>query len=393
MISLRRFILAAVAVAGAVNAQCDKSVEIKSDSDVSALSSCNTIKGDVTIGEGLTTLSLPSVQTIEGDLTIKGAVGLTSVDCPMLRRIEGDFVMQGLTVLSSLSMPELIKVGTISWTTLPALSQLTFTKGVTEASSVLITDTNLGSLTGISLVTAKTFNINNNKYLNVVDVALGNVSEALSVEFNGKSLNCSFPRLVWATNITIREAGQVSFPKLTNVNNSIAFIQNNFESVSFPELEKVGQSFAFNSNTKLTNVTANDLESVGGTFQFANNTKFQKLDGFRSLKTVGGSVDLSGTFTNATLPELDDVRGGFNLQTTEEFSCAEFDKKKSSGVIKGDEYTCKGKLSEAKSSEGGASTSGGSGSGGSGEKKNAAAGRAGISTFALIAVVAATMIL
>ncbi|RPA97939.1 hypothetical protein L873DRAFT_1809052 [Choiromyces venosus 120613-1] len=205
--------------------------------------------------------------------------------------------MQSLTVLSSLSMPELSKVGSISWTTLPALTQLTFTKKVTEASSVLITDTNLSSLDGINLVTAKTFNINNNRYLNIVDVALGNVSEALSVEFNGKSLNCSFPNLMWATNITIREAGSASFPKLSSVNNSIAFIQNNFDSISFPELEKVGQSFAFNGNTKLTNVTANNLVSVGGTFQFANNTAFQNINGFHSLKTVGGSIDWSGTFT------------------------------------------------------------------------------------------------
>jgi len=393
MISLRRFVLAAVAVAGAVNAQCDKSVEIKSDSDASALSNCSTIKGDVTIDVGVTTISLPSVQTIEGDLTIKGAVGLTSIDCPMLRQIEGDFVMQGLTVLSSLSMPELAKVGSISWTTLPALSSLTFTKGVTEASSVLITDTILTSLSGISLMTVKTFNINNNRYLNVVDSPLGNVSEALSVEFNGKSLNCSFSQLVWATNITIREAGDVFFPKLASVNNSIAFIQNSFSSVSFPQLEKVGQSFAFNGNTQLTNVTANSLSSVGGTFQFANNTQFQNLNGFRSLKTVGGSVDLSGTFKNATLPQLDDVRGGFNLQTTEEFDCTEFDKKHTSGVVKGDEYTCKGKLSEAKSTNGGASTTGGSGSGSGSGQKNAATGRAGISTFALIAVVAATLIL
>jgi len=277
-------------------AQCDKSVEIKSDGDASALNNCSTIKGDVTVGSGVTTISLPSVQTIEGDLIIKGAAGLTSITCPMLRQIEGNFVLQGLTVLDTLSMPELTKVGSISWTTLPALSQLTFTKGVTEASSVLIADTDLKSLSGISLVTVKTFNINNNNHLTSVDVALANVSEALSVEFNGDSLNCSFPQLVWATNITIREAGDVFFPKLAAVNSSIAFIQNSFVSVSFPELEKVGQSFAFNGNTKLTNVTANNLVSIGGTFQFANNTQFQNLNGFRSLKTVGGSVDLSGTF-------------------------------------------------------------------------------------------------
>ena len=262
-----------------------------------SLSSCSTIKGDVTVGTGVTNLSLSSIQTIEGGLTIKGAAGLISIDCPMLRQIEGAFTLTGLTILSTLSMPSLTKVGSISWTTLPALSSLTFTKGVTEAASVLITDTDLNSLDGINLVTASIFNINNNKRLKVVNVSLGNVTQALSVEFNAKSVNCSFPNLVWANNITLRDAGEASFPNLESVNNSASFINNTFTSVDFPELTKVGQSFAFNSNGALTNVTANSLESVGGTFQLANNTNWKIVDSFTSLKTVSGSIDLSGVFT------------------------------------------------------------------------------------------------
>jgi hypothetical protein len=222
---------------------------------------------------------------------------LTSIDCPKLRQIEGAFTLKSLTILTTLSMPELVKVGKIDWITLPALTRLTFTKGVTEAASVDISDTNLDSLDGISLVTTKTFNINNNRYLKIVNIALANVSEGLSVEFNSKSVNCSFPNLIWATNITIRDAGDVRFPQLSNVNGSIAFINNTFETVEFPELTKVGQSFAFNSNTRLTNVTANKLESIGGTLQLANNTEYKIVKGFASLKTVIGSIDMSGTFT------------------------------------------------------------------------------------------------
>jgi hypothetical protein len=90
------------------------------------------------------------------------------------------------------------------------------------------------------------------------------------------------------------------------------------------------------------------------------------------------------TLTSASFPKLDDVRGGFNLQTTQEFDCSAFDKLHSSGVIKGDQYICKAKLSEARSSEGGASTTGGSGSGRN-NTKSAASGRVGINAFALLA--------
>lgn len=90
---------------------------------------------------------------------------------------------------------------------------------------------------------------------------------------------------------------------------------------------------------------------------------------------------------SASLPALDDVRGGFNAQTTEEFSCTEFDNFKSNGVIKGDAYKCAGKLDEAKSANGGASTTG------KGGKDSGASTRAGVSVLALFAAGAAMLVL
>lgn len=236
------------------------------------------------------------MQEIQGDLDIKGVSGLTSISAPKLNSISGGFNLQELTVLQTLSCPALTKVGTINWVTLPALKALEFTAEVTECQEVLITDTWLTSLDGINLVTADIFNINNNKYLKTVNVALGNVTGALSVEFNSKGVDVSFPDLVWAMNITIRDAGSVSFPKLTEVNSTIAFINNTFTECQFPALTEVGQSFAFNSNTQLTNITATKLESIGGTFQLANNTKLLRIDSFEALTTVDGSIDFSGAF-------------------------------------------------------------------------------------------------
>lgn len=96
-------------------------------------------------------------------------------------------------------------------------------------------------------------------------------------------------------------------------------------------------------------------------------------------------------FTSVSFPSLEDVRGGFNLQTTQQIDCTVFNKLHSNGVIKGDEYVCKGSLGEARSSEGGASTTGGSG--GSNGTKGAASKQAGISTFALVAGVFAALAL
>lgn len=264
---------------------------------MSKLVGCDTVQGSVTVGSNVAIFAIPDVQVISGDLIIAGAAGLVSISGPRLRTISGDFRLTGLTILSTLSFPQLSKVGTINWVTLPALRALEFTTEITDCSEVLITDTLLSSLDGINLDTAKIFNINNNRQLKTVNVALGNVSDALSVEFNSKNVDVSFPNLVWAMNITVRDAGSASFPKLESVNQTIAFIENTFESVSFPVLTEVGQSFTFNNNNKLTNITANKLETIGGTFQLANNTNLVEIEGFSSLATVEGSIDFSGSFT------------------------------------------------------------------------------------------------
>jgi len=279
-------------------AQCDVDVTIESDGDVSQLNSCSKLDGTINIKKGVSQILFPTgLSSISGDLVIDGATGLTSFTAPGLKTISGSFKLNGLTVLSTLACPELVSVGDISWSTLPALQTLSFTKKVSKANTVLITDTLLTSLEGINLVTAERFNINNNRYLRSVDVAIGNVTDVLIIEANGKGVNASFPNLKWANNITIRDAGDVYFPVLEEVRSSAAFVNNTFTTVEFPELTEVGESLAFVSCSRLTTIKANSLEEVGGTFQLANNTKLAVIDGFEKLAVVGGAVDLSGVFT------------------------------------------------------------------------------------------------
>jgi hypothetical protein len=246
----------------------------------------------------VSSVSLPvTLGEITGDLVASGATGLMSFQAPGLAKIGGSFTLKGLTVLSTLSFPELMSVGDIAWSTLPALQDLVFTKQVRQADTVLITDTLLRSLEGINLVTATRFNINNNRYLKAIDVALSSVSDSLVIEANGKGVNASFSYLQWANNITIRDAGQIYFPVLEKINSSAAFVNNTFSVVEFPELTEVGEAFAFISCSKITDIGATSLETVGGTFQLANNTKLAIVDGFAQLTVVGGAVDMSGVFT------------------------------------------------------------------------------------------------
>jgi len=386
MFKLTKLFVAALALAPAVLAQnaCKaKSTEIQSDGDVSVLEGCTTVEGDVIVGEDVTSFSLSNVRQIKGALRIVQATELLSIELGQLGTIGGDFELKGLTRLSSLNAPSLSKVGSIDWVTLPSLTAMNV--GVTEADNVIISDTNLLSLEGINLKRTGTFDINNNKFLKNIDVQIVNVTESLSITFNKPGVIANFPNLETAKNISFRDVGSVTLPSLKKVQNSIAFVNNSLPEVFLPNLTEVtAGSISWYSNKALTNISAPRLTKVGGTFQIANNTKLMDIDGFPKLAEVGGAVDLAGGFKNATLPSLEDVRGGFNFQTTDEnFVCDEFDGYHDDQVIKGDDYVCDSALEEALTKDGAEGGNGGSGK--KDDKKNAG-GRVSMSIVSIVGV-------
>lgn len=386
MISTRHFLLAMLAV-GIVTADCpEQDVTLRTDSDAEKYfgPTCTQFDYDLTLQDNVTNVILEHLQVIKKGFKCADATNLRAIRVPKLRSIGGSFALSGLTVLKTLDFPELVSVGQIVWRTLPALETLDgFTKQITHAESVEISDTLLTSMEGISnLKTADMFNINNNRFLRAIKVSLQNVSDILDINSNGKGLQAEFPDLVWANNITIRDATSVTFPDLQTVNSSASFVGDGFQKIEFPSLSFVGGSFSFVGCPVLTNISALNVTDIGGTFLVANNTKLSALDGFPSLRKVGGSVDLSGRFTNATLPGLEDgdVRGSFNMQTTESFDCSkEFDKLQTNDVVKG-EYICADKKDTASSlTVDGVTTEG------TGSKKDSSAARATVSYVLLVA--------
>jgi len=389
---VKRALLAALSLAVLTNAASSDCSDVEINTDADATSNTCTEVDSLTVGTKVTNLDLESLTEIKGDMTIKGASGLKTISLPKLQTIGGTMSLLSLTVLSSFSCPNLVSVKEISWTTLPVLQSLSFTKEITNASSVLIADTMLTSLDGINLMTAESFNLNNNKYLKTVDVQLTKVTGALTLSSNAKGVNCSFASLKSAANITIEDAGSLSLPKLEGVNNSLSFVSNTFETLTLPKLTTAGD-FSMSGNNKLTNVSAPELKTCDGTFLLANNTELAIIDSFESLATVTGAVDMSGVFTNVSLPALDDVRGGFNLQSTKDITndCNTFSTLHSNGVIKGNGYTCVGKQSVAKSKDGGASTTGSGSDNSTDDNKSMGSGRPTAGTLLTLAVVALTV--
>ncbi|KAJ8059901.1 hypothetical protein OCU04_011525 [Sclerotinia nivalis] len=346
-----KVLLPALAVIGtaaaATSSICSQATAtINSAADATALADCKTIKGDVLISTLATaTIQLDGPEEINGDLIVENNGAITSLSSTTIATITGTFGLNNLTLLSTLQFNALDTVGTINWAALPALSALTFTKSVRTASSVTITNTFLNSLDGINLMTVDTLNINNNNRLRTFSTQVGNVTTLLNIDSNGRNLDVSLPNLVWAANITLRNVSSISIPSLAVVNGSLGLYENYFTSVSAPNLTSVGNTangqggFAFVANPSLANITIPMLETVGGAFQIANNSALSAIN-FPELTQVGGAIDFSGNFSTPELPKLNDVKGGFNMQSTTSIDCSGFKSEHDSGNIQGT-YTCK----------------------------------------------------
>jgi hypothetical protein len=256
------------------------------------------------IGESASgTISLDGPQQITGDFTAENAFGLTSLGSTTINAITGQFILNNLTTLSNLQFAELTSVGSINYVALPTLSQFNFGATISKADSLTISNTFLSTLDGINLATASTIEINNNDYLKEFSTQVSNITTSIDIASNGNQLVVSFPNLIWAGNVTLRNVSSVSIPSLHVVNGSLGFYENYFTSISAPNLTTIGTitpnpgGLAIVANSDLTNISFPALTNIGGGAQVANNTGISDID-FPALEIVGGAVDFTGNFSS-----------------------------------------------------------------------------------------------
>lgn len=279
-------------------AQCDGPFQIQSQGDADAIRTCSTIEGDVNIASTVAgTLKLNGIQQITGNLFCSNATQLTTLSSDTLGSIGGKFELEELQILSTLQFDSLFEVLTIQWVALPALQSLDFTRGVTQVENILVSNTGLTSLNGLELETVGIMNINNNRYLDTVDVNnMAEVTESISFAANSRMLAINLPNLIIAANMTFRNVSDVQVPSLSYVNGSIGFYSNGFESISLPNLTETGLALVFQDNMSLSNVSCPLLTQVGAALNINNNPDLETIDGFPMLEVVVGAIDFSGDF-------------------------------------------------------------------------------------------------
>ncbi|KAM5469686.1 cell wall protein Ecm33 [Microsporum audouinii] len=358
-----KYIVPALAVASLAFADksCEGDITIENQQDASKLSSCSTWDGDITISNVVNSaISLDGVQKITGSLSSKNS-SITEFSASKLTSIGDSFTINTCTALRSLQFDSLTAVKFINFEALPKLQALGFTKGVSKAERVRVTNTDLTSLDGINLESVTDMEVTNNPHLMMVNVnQITNATGYINFAANNKDLKISFPNLQGAHNMTFRNASSVSIPSLETMDGLLGFYSNFFEDISAPNLTKTGD-LVLADNSALSNFSFPVLKTVKGAFQVANNTNLKAIDGTPKLETISGALDLSGKFDTVKLPALKEVRGDTNVQSTESFGCEPFDKLKSDDVVRG-KLTCREKQDKPKTgdeSDGGSSTSSG----------------------------------
>ncbi|KAK4188052.1 hypothetical protein QBC35DRAFT_383456 [Podospora australis] len=305
---------------------------INSQADATQMASCKTLKGDVVIGTNAgPAIDISGPGEITGALRILNNGLIESFTSNDLTKVGGEFRIQNTTKLSSLNMPKLTSAKTIQWQSVTSLENPTLGP-LTSADEIIISDTVLRTLDAFQLKTTRKMDINNNPRLTKFNMGLQNLGEIMALQANGlrdQGIDVDLPNLVWIANMTIANVSTFEVPSLRVVNGSARFDSNFFESFSAPNLTALTSGdLSFIGNAQLTNLTFPKLTNIGGGLLVANNTALEKIDGFPELTHVGGAVKLRGSFDEAELPSLENVKGTFDASSTTDIdsSCKEFEK-------------------------------------------------------------------
>ncbi|KAK4234489.1 hypothetical protein C8A03DRAFT_37740 [Achaetomium macrosporum] len=316
-------LLPALAAIGSVAAQSTCTVStttVQSQAEATKLANCDTVRGTVVVGTTAGDINLDGPTEITGDLRVLNNGAISQISSSSLEKIGGSFTMTNVTKLNTINFSSLTSVQSLSWQSLTGINTVTLGP-LREADSVIISDTFLNNLDAFNLSTVKILNLNNNRRLVKISNSLTSLEDFLNIQANGINLEVEFPNLLWIANMTVANVTKFSVPSLRVVNGSARFDSNLFTSFSAPNLtETESGDISFVGNAKLQNMTFPRLTSIGGGLLVANNTGLDRVDAFSKLENVGGAIKLRGNFTDVSFPELDVVKGAFDVSSTADIS-------------------------------------------------------------------------
>lgn len=316
--------------------------------------SCNDITGNIRFNAYRDAIvDFGNLQTIGGSLYIENISNIVKIQGNRLQKIGGTFKLHSLTSLVVLDLPSLNNVKEIEWKVVPILNSANLNKEMKGLKKIVISDSSLSIINDFNKIReVDIFDINNNRFLEIIKANIETVRQKLSISANAKQLELEMPLLVSAQNITIRDTSSISLPKLESVGSSLELIENDFVTIDLSTLKEVGASLGIIDNVNLDLIDFANVSDIQGGLIIENNPKLQKIDAFKTLKQVGGGIYLDGKFSETNFPQLKLVKGSAYVKSDSDmFDCSRWTTPKyGRSFIRGGKVTCiSGKSEESES--------------------------------------------
>lgn len=152
------------------------------------------------------------------------------------------------------------------------------------------------------------------------------------------------PALLTAGGGIFSNVRTVNIDSLQNTTGDLVFANSTLTFISAPELIWISGNLNITNCTYINSLSFPKLKGIRGTLLIDGNALLKNITGFPALTTIGGSIDWSGSFDYATLPQISTVGGGINVQSSShDFKCP-FPELRTNGVVHGIGFICSGNV-------------------------------------------------
>ncbi|CAG8635054.1 8999_t:CDS:2 [Dentiscutata erythropus] len=330
---------------------CSGSIQVRAMSDMEPIKSCKSFAGTILISSlPISDLVIPDIQSFEGTIDINSNENIRRISMPNLvsaTRIS----ISNQTMLSTLEFPSIQKIDTLTIKKLPSLTDLSFPTMLNETKNLEISETGARGILVLRVKKMSTLRVENNKLLEFLQAPNMKSVDTIYLTENGKGkFDFTAPYLNNVNDLTVKSVGSLSLPSLSTVSNNLVASENSFSSFTLQNLRSVTGGMTIDSNQNLKSTNFQELQTIGSSLVISNNPSLEKVNGFPKLERIGGSADITGSFSELEVSKLNEIKGGINVQTkSERFRCEEVDKFKNEGVVKGDTTVCLSGIKEPKS--------------------------------------------
>nr|CAG8442657.1 6638_t:CDS:2 [Entrophospora candida] len=301
---------------------CSGGIQVRQSSDLNLLKNCKVFTGTIAISnvDDISDLIFNRLERLEGTLDINDNRLLRRVSFPNLTSVTR-IGIANQTTLTKIEFPFLKQADTLTFRQLAA--DVTFDSGLEFINNIEISDTNIHELNGFNPKNVITISINNNPFLRELKLdSLLKVDSLYVASNRNDGFSFEAQNLQTVKDLVIENVTSLSLPSLVSSDSDIALSDNNFSKLSIPKLDSISGTFAIKSNPELKKLDFPELKNMGGALIISENPKLLTIDGFPKLKRINGVMDITGSFSEFSMPELKEIRGGVNVETSDKrFDC------------------------------------------------------------------------